>query len=115
MNARFLAVPVQVDRERLICIDFNTLCEAEKECKVNFIMDMNLPLSLHGMRAICWASWKKDEPGLTIAKTGEILQDHWPKVMAAITEAWFRMMPTKVDGESNAESNPMGTATVAPS
>jgi hypothetical protein len=109
MNARFLAVPVQVDRERLICIDFNTLCEAEKECNVNFIMDMNLPLSFHGMRAICWASWKKDDPTLTLVRTGEILQDHWPKVMSALTEAWLGMIPIKAEGDQKIESNPMET------
>lgn len=112
MDARFLAVPVQVDRERLICIDFNTLCEAEKECGINFIMNLNIPMSFHGMRAICYASWKKDDPSLTILRTGEILQEHWPKVMMALTDAWSAMIPSsRRSGELDTESNPTTATT----
>jgi hypothetical protein len=117
MDAKHLAVPVEVDKPRLLCIDFNTLCEAEKECGINFLLGMNMPMSYHGMRAICWASWKRDDPTLTVEQVGIILQDHWPHVMERLMEAWLLAMPESEEGEGKADkaSDPTEAITTAPS
>jgi len=111
MDARKLAVPVKVDVERMLCIDFNTLCDAEQAAGVSFLTSMSLPLSFHGMRAICWASWRKDDPAMTLTRAGEILQDHWQDVMGPLMEAWAAAMPVREDGD--AEPDPPTPATPA--
>ena len=114
MDARHLAVMVEVDRERELRIDFNTLCEAERHGNLSFLTDMNLPLSFVGMRAICFASWVKDDPKLTLEGTGIILQDHWHKVMGALMEAWSEAMATAEEGDPSG-SDPTETTTTQPS
>ena len=101
MDAKELSVTLTVDKERTLVLDFNTLCEAEKVGGFNFLQDGGMPVSLVQMRAICYASWKKEDPLLTLEQTGLILQDHWPFVLEALTTAWLKAMPKPEDSDGD--------------
>lgn len=111
MDAKSLSVVMQVDKERTLVLDFNTLCEAEKVGGFNFLTEGTMPISLIQMRAICWASWKKEDPLLSLDDVGLILQDHWPFVLEALTTAWLKAMPTAEESEGD----PTTTTTTPPS
>jgi hypothetical protein len=111
MDSKYLSVPVQVDVKRLLRVDMNTMCDAEKEAGISFLENMRLPLSFNGMRALCWASWRKEDPSITLERTGEILQEYWMVIMGGMVEAWNAAMP---DAEPRAV-DPTPPTTTAPS
>lgn len=101
MDAGFYEVPLELDGvNRTMRIDFNVLCDAEKVSGINYLMDWDRQISGNGLRALCWAAWRRTDPKLAAMPTdkaleqvGLILGRHAATVMAAMTEAWLRAMP----------------------
>jgi hypothetical protein len=107
----FVSMPVEVDKERVLRLDFNVLCEAERASGINFLMDPNQSLSAMGLRAICWASWKRDDPSLSIEDVGLILTTHHLTVIEALTQAWLAALPDAEEGEGSEDPTEATAAT----
>lgn len=110
MDAGFVSIPVEVDKPRTMRLDFNVLCEAERACGINFLVDWTQSLSAQGLRAICWASWKQEEPSLTLEQVGNILTTHHVTVIEALTQAWLAALPDTEDSEGTGDPTETTTA-----
>jgi len=119
MDAGFYEVPLVLDGvDRTMRIDFNVLCDAERVSGINYLMDWDRQISGNGLRALCWACWKRNDPRLAVLpveqaidQVGLILGKHAATVLAALTEAWLASMP---DAEEVArESDPTAPTTPA--
>lgn len=111
MDGGFFSVIVEVDRPRELRIDFNTICEAEKVTGVSFLQDWGRVISAQGLRALCWASWKKTDPNLTLEQAGLIVGKYVHVVTEALTKAWMQAMPDLDEGGESAEADPQTAAT----
>jgi hypothetical protein len=112
VDAGFVSVIVEVDRPRELRIDFNTICEAEKVTGLSFLQDWTQSISAQGLRALCWASWKKQDPNLTLEQAGLIVGAHVHVITEKLTEAWLKALPEQ-DGSSTGD--PTRPTTTPPS
>lgn len=107
MDAGFFSVMVEVDRPRELRIDFNTICDAEKVMGVSLLHDWTASLSGQGLRALCWASWKREQPSLTLEQAGLIVGQYVHVITEAMTEAWLAALP---DPEPEQQGDPQEPA-----
>jgi hypothetical protein len=86
-------VEVQLDKKRLLRIDFNALCRAEQVSGISFL---SFEGELTGVRlkAITWASlvYEPGERQFTYDEVGDLLNAHIFDVIGAITVAWAKSM-----------------------
>lgn len=94
-------VKVDLDKPRLLRIDFNALCRAEGPSGLSFL-DWSGELTGVRLKAIVWASivYEPDEERLTYEEVGDALNSTALVVVAAITEAVTLAMPDPEDMES---------------
>lgn len=104
-------VDIELDKPRLIRIDFNALCRAEGACGLSFL-DWDGELTGTRLRALVWASivYGSGETRLTYDEVGDALNATFLNVMAAITEAWVDAMPVPEEGAE--PKDPQKTVTV---
>jgi len=94
-------VPVELDKPRLLRMDFNALCRAEEISGLSFL-DWNGELTGTRLKALVWASivYAPGEDRLGYDDVGDILNARCLEVIAAISEAWVESMPPiSEDGE----------------
>ena len=106
-------VPVDLDKPRLLRIDFNALVRAEQVSGLSFL-DWNAELTATRLKALTWAAivYEPDETRLEYDEVGDILNAKCLEVVNAISEAWVDSMPEAKMVE--AEEDPPKAAT-APS
>lgn len=100
MDAGFFSVTVEVDRPRELRIDFNVICEVEKLTGMNFLVDPSTVLSAQAIRALCWCSWKQEDPTLTLEQTGLIIGAHLADVIDAVMQSTVMAFPNKEELDS---------------
>lgn len=110
MDAGYLSVMVEVDRPRELRIDFNTICEAERVTGLSLLQDWTQSISAQGLRALCWASWRRDDPKLTLEEAGLIVGQYVHVVTEALTRAWLAALPDPKDTDT--PGDPQTTTTV---
>lgn len=106
MDSGFFSVVVPADRLRELRIDFNVLCDVEKVTGLNLLIDPQQAMSMQGMRALCWLSWKRTDPKLTLEETGIIVGQYLPAVLVAVTEAMAGSYPKKEDLDTAEDPHP---------
>jgi hypothetical protein len=106
-------VPVDLDKPRLLRIDFNALVRAEEISGLSFL-DWNAELTATRLKALTWASivYEPGEKRLEYDEVGDVLNAKCLDVVTAISEAWVDSMPEPKVVE--AEEDPLKTVT-APS
>ena len=87
-------VPVDLDKPRMLRIDFNAMCRAEQISGLSFL-DWNAELTGTRLKALVWASivYEPGERRLEYDEVGDALNAKFLDVMAAVTEAWLNSMP----------------------
>lgn len=103
MDAGFYSVIVEVDRPRELRIDFNIICEAEKVTGISLLQDWTQSISAQGLRAICWASWRREDPKLTLEEAGLIVGKYVAVITEALTRAWIDALPKEGDIEVSSD------------
>ena len=101
-------VEFEADKKRVLQIDFNTLCRAEKACGQNFL-DMTAELTGVRLRALVWAGlqYEPGEKHLTLEEAGLLCGAYYVPIMGAIIEAYEKAMPDEPDEEEDEPNPPM--------
>lgn len=69
------SIPITLDRERQLRLDFNALSDADEVAgKSVDAFFTGSAVSLNAVRALLWAGLKAEEPRLTLRQTGELIQ-----------------------------------------
>lgn len=105
-------VPVDLDKARMLRMDFNALCRAEQISGLSFL-DWDGELTGTRLKALVWASivYEPGEKRLEYDEVGDILNARCLEVIAAISEAWLDSMPPPSEDGETAE-DPLKAATV---
>lgn len=105
-------VPIILDKERNLLLDFNGIADAAEvggEGVNRFITGQSA--DFHGMRALFWAGLKHEDPKLTVHATGALIQERIeagegiPELAAKIWLALIAagMGKKKEDAEKNSQ------------
>lgn len=86
-------VEVQLDKPRMLKIDFNALCKAEQISGLSFLQ-FEGELTGVRLKALTWASlvYEPGEREFTYDEVGDLLNAHIFDVIGAITVAWSKAM-----------------------
>lgn len=105
-------VPVNLDKPRLLRVDFNALCKAEEVSGLSFL-DWQGELTGVRLKALVWAAlvYDKGERRLTYDEVGDALNARVFDVIGAITEAWAKAMPDSKGSEASSSKGPLKAAT----
>lgn len=107
-------VSVELDKPRMLKIDFNAMCKAEEVSGLSFL-DWQGELTGVRLKALVWASlvYKPGEHQLSYEEVGDVLNSKVLDVISAIGEAWVLAMPeleeSQVDGDQ--KEDPQESAT----
>ena len=101
------SIPIQLDKKRRLCFDFNAFAELQRECGLS-ILDLQkfvniakdktgLLLPFYETRGFIWAGLLDETPDITLKEVGKILDncfmkrpDEWgASMMNAIMESTF--------------------------
>jgi len=69
-------VNIELDRPRRIRFDTNALCDAEEALGVGIGAMMNQQMGFRAIRALLWAGLKWEDRGLTLERTGTLIQKY---------------------------------------
>ena len=67
-------VNIELDRPRRIRFDTNALCDAEEALGVGIGAMMNQQMGFRAIRALLWAGLRWEDRGLTLERTGRLMQ-----------------------------------------
>jgi len=117
------SVLLQLDRERHLRYDINALADLEQVLGINLAQPVGLhQIGLNALRGFLWAGLKHEDPTLTLAGAGTLLQDHLAagrdivdvaaKMREAMDLAGFK---PKEGGAAPLGASPSGTGSATPS
>jgi len=111
------SIPIQLDKKRRLCFDFNAFAELQRECGVSFFdlqkfvsiagegkdKKSGIVLPLYELRGFLWAGLLDETPDITIKEVGKILDNCFMnnpeelggKLMDAIMQSTFFKNPKK--------------------
>jgi hypothetical protein len=114
MSLPRVKVQLRLDRDRTLVLSFNALCLAEEVTGINFLMGEVTFSSLRVMRALVWAGLLDEDPTLTLAAVGDMIEEAGAdKVANAIISAYHKAMPdADEEGDGDAAADPQKTEEV---
>ena len=111
---------IELDEIRHLKLDPNTIADAETVCNLGLIAMVHpANIGMRPMRALLWAGLRHEIPGLTLEKTG-VLMDMWTQkghsfvelekiIIEAIEETgWFKV--DQMFGSPKEDQGPNGKA-----
>ena len=102
-------VELDLDKKRIVRIDFNTFCKAERETGLNYL-NVNEELTGDRLRGLLWAGlqYEKDEEPLSLDVVGRLIGAYYVEVMLGMSMAMLKAMPDPKKLEDS--ENPLETA-----
>lgn len=104
-------INIELDKPRRLRFDINALADAEEELGTGIGKALQMRAGIREIRALLWAGLKWEERGLTLSRTGMILQGHLSSgggsledVAGAIGEALEASGLMQEGGEGNEEA-----------
>lgn len=89
-------VKIMLDKERILCLDLNAMCEFEIVTGKN-LFDGSFrgdDLSARDMRALLWSCLLGDDPTLTLKQVGSMISiDNMSEVASRLNEAYDVAVP----------------------
>jgi len=70
------AIDIVLDKPRKLRFDINALSDAEEALGMGLGALMRSQMGVRAIRALLWAGLKWEDRGLTLEKTGDIVQKH---------------------------------------
>jgi len=111
------SIPIQLDKKRRLCFDFNAFAELQRECGISFFdlqkllrtakegkdNKSGIVLPLYELRGFLWAGLLDESPDITLKEVGKILDncfyarpEEWAgKLVDAIMQSSFFKGPGK--------------------
>jgi len=101
-------LPVMLDRERHLVIDFNALASFEEVTGKNALaVDLWTALSARDLRALLWAALIHEDRNLTLEDVGAMLDPaNSPDIINALSDAYVAAMPKPKEGEPPLTESP---------
>jgi len=106
-------VQINLDKPRLLRLDFNAFCKAEEVSGLSFL-DWNGELTGVRLKALVWAGivYDEGERRLTYDEVGDALNATALDVIVAVTEAVFKSLPEpSEEGETQEDPQEAAPAT----
>lgn len=103
-------VSVELDKPRRLRFDINAISDAEEELGTGIGKALQMRAGIREIRALLWAGLKWEDRGLTLERTGYILQDYLNNggsiddVSTWIGEGLLASGLVKKDDEGNTEA-----------
>ena len=111
------SIPIQLDKKRRLCFDFNAFAELQRECGISFL-DLQkfvniaeasksgkagITLPFYELRGFIWAGLLDETPDITLKEVGKILdgcfleqpEELGASLMSAIMQSTFFKRPGK--------------------
>lgn len=99
------SIPIQLDKKRRLCFDFNAFAELQRECGISFgdlqkfirlatlkdtmVDGPGMLLPLYELRGFIWAGLLDESPGITLKEVGDMLDEHLMDRPEEIGESLF--------------------------
>jgi hypothetical protein len=94
---------IRLDRERVLRLDLDAMDEAEQITGYNFLSGGLAGMNIRTLRALVWASLRRDDPALTLERVGELVTiGNLDEVCEVVLRAYVAAMPEPKGGNGGA-------------